>query len=120
MCMKKTKTRLLTIVACILVFASLLATASAIGPLFASTNSGVFSNSVEAWCQVGFVATGDYGTTKGKKLSNCYVRLQEGNYDSGRLYGTQWADATDFKRAYVSKWNNPAYTCYGNWGWVYQ
>lgn len=117
--MKKTKTRLLTIVACILVFASLLATASAIGPLFASTNSGVFSNSVEAWCQVGFVATGDYGTVKGKKLSNCYVRLQEGDYDSGRQYGSQWADATDYKRAYISKWNNPLHTCYGNWGWVY-
>ena len=42
----------------ILVFACVFATASAIGPLFASTNSGVFSNSVEAWCQVGFVATG--------------------------------------------------------------
>ncbi len=110
----------MTIAAFILVFACVFATASAIGPLFASTNSGVFSNSVEAWCQVGFVATGDYGTVKGKKLSNCYVRLQEGDYDSGRQYGSQWADATDYKRAYISKWNNPLHTCYGNWGWVYQ
>ncbi len=47
----------LTIAAFILVFACVFATASAIGPFFASTNSGVFSNSVEAWCQVGFVAT---------------------------------------------------------------
>lgn len=117
---KKKQKIILTMSALILVLVCLFATASAIGPLFATTKSGVFSNSAEAWCQVGFVATGDYGTVKGRKLSNCYVRLQEGSYDSGRKYGTQWADAKDFKRAYVSKWNNPAYTCYANWGWIYQ
>ena len=90
---------------------------SGIGPFHAYTNSGL-TNEVGAWCEVNTVADGSLGTVKGKKLKNCKVRLREGSYDSGWQLGQNWNDAT-WKRRVLSRTNNPLYTCYANWDWVY-
>jgi hypothetical protein len=62
-----------------------------------------------------------YGLTTGKNVKQAYVRLQEGSYDSGRVYTTA-ATSTSTNKEYsksVSKNNNPFQTMYTNYGWIY-
>jgi len=74
------------------------------------------SNSAEAYFQVGYKSTGEYGTTKNKVIKKSYVRLQEGSYDSDRVYDNAWG--TDMRRAYKSRLNLPFVACIANWNFV--
>lgn len=112
------KVKIIGIFIAVLLCLSTLISASALGPIFATTSRGV-TNSVEAYCQVGYKADGSFETQKGKTLKNCKVKIREGSYDSGWITGTNWADGY-YKRAEKSKRNNVLYTCYANWSWVYK
>ena len=78
----------------------------------ASKSYGTFKNTVYAYYQKGYVATGEYGTVKGKKLNGSWVRLKEGNYDSGKVKAKSWpAAGSRYYRAEKSRVNNPLQFC---------
>lgn len=60
----------------------------------------------------------------GKVTYQCYVRLREGDYDSGRVYSKQGGKSFDTPRhntigIQTYKWNNPFEDSTANWGFEY-
>jgi len=64
--------------------------------------------------------TTSYGLTLNKNVKQAYVRLQEGNYDSGKVYSST-GKTTENKSIEVttSRTNNPLQVMKFNYGWVY-
>lgn len=117
--MTKFKTKIMSIIMALTLCIGCSLIVSGLGLYYANTSSGV-KNEVEAYCLIGTKANGEYGTKSGKALKNCKVRMQEGNYDSGWVEGTAWGSTSSgYNRAYLSRVNNPLYTCYANWSWIY-
>lgn len=86
--------------------------------VMAHTNT---SNSIEAGFLESQKGTGSYGTDTTRVIKQCYVRLQEGNYDSGRVYSDVGVEkgGTEYIWIKTSKSNNIFYTCYTHYGWFY-
>jgi hypothetical protein len=62
-----------------------------------------------------------YGMEKGKHIQRAYIRIQEGQYDSGRKW-TKTAKSKTDKKEYsksTSRKNNPLKTMKINHGWRY-
>lgn len=94
--------------------------ASALCYYCASKSYGAIKNSVYAYYQKGYVATGEYGTQNGKKLNGSWVRLKEGSYDSGKIKAKSWSAAgSGYYRAEKSRVNNPFQSCSLSYGWSY-
>lgn len=100
-------------------------TASAVGlydAAFYREWSGVTYNNVgKVHFYGGTKATGAYGTASGKIIKQAYVRLVEGDYDSGRVYtaiGTRTWNGVDYSKT-IKKSYNPAKVCQGYYGWLY-
>jgi len=107
------------VLASVLVFAF---AASAIGTGLQNVvmTSGAI-NSIQADFLGGNKGSGAYGTDKTRIITQCYVRLQEGNVDTGRCYSSK-VSTTYYNRVYSpkkSKVNDPFHTCYLNYGWIY-
>ncbi|SFS31679.1 hypothetical protein [Marininema halotolerans] len=92
-----------------------------------SYNGFAKTGTVEVKAEVWFtpswkVANGaGYKLKPGKYVQRAYVRIQEGDYDSGRQK-TKRASSKKDKNQYfksTSKWNNPAKTMKVNYGWEY-
>lgn len=62
-----------------------------------------------------------YGQTTGKNVKQAYVRIQEGDYDSDRVY-TDVASSINSNKEInksISRFNNPFQTMDISYGWVY-
>lgn len=79
------------------------------------------TNSIKAGFMESCKGTGDYGTDPTKVVKQCYVRLQEGSYDSGRVYSDIGDEkgGEDYIWAETSKSNNILHVCYTHYGWFY-
>ena len=77
------------------------------------------TTTVEAWFNPSWkiVSGAGYGLTTGKYVKQSYVRIQEGDYDSGRIYSVAAANKTTSKEISVktSKFNNPLKTMTTNY-----
>lgn len=96
--------------------------ASAMGHQNVFTKHSLLRNSISACFSESVAATGAYSTEKGKIVKQCYVRMQEGNYDSGRKYsavGQKTGGTRIISTVELSKANNIFNTCYTNYGWLY-
>lgn len=64
---------------------------------------------------------GRFETERGEHIKRCYVRLQEGSYDSGRVFSRSARSIHDNESysAYTSRTNNPFATALTNYGWYY-
>lgn len=86
------------------------------------TTSG-FTNSIQAWFTPSAKTTvTDWGLTTGKNVKQAYVRLIEGDYDSGRKYSSAASSTSDSATYYtpkVSKTNNIIQTAKSSWNWIY-
>lgn len=62
-----------------------------------------------------------FGAKANKHIRRCYVRLYQGNYDSGRRWSKEAQSKSDdeFYTAYTSRVNNPFNTAYTNYDWRY-
>lgn len=97
-------------------------TAHGLGIQHVSMSSSLFSNSIQAGFSESSKGTGSYGTNKSKVIKQCYVRLKEGDYDSGRVssaVGKRTGGGKYIWTKEVSRANNPFKTCYTNYGWLY-
>jgi|GEM_PF-1313327 len=96
-------------------------------PVFAFTtaNHVVFESGLTNSVRASFYAnrnTGSnpvWGAQANKHIKQCFVRLIEGTYDSGRVYSEIATSTSDsvMKTAYISKFNNPFHTAYTSYGW---
>ena len=96
-------------------------------PVFAFTtaNHVVFESGLTNSVRASFYAnrnTGSnpvWGAQPNKHIKQCFVRLIEGTYDSGRVYSEIATSTSDsvMKTAYISKVNNPFHTAYTYYGW---
>ncbi len=90
--------------------------------MWATTRSTLFVNEVHAHFTPAWdIVSNDFGATVGENCKRCYVRLIEGNYDSGRVYSATSTDITEWTMydADTSRINNPFKVAYGYWGWFY-
>lgn len=86
------------------------------------STTGGFVNSIQAGFAERSKGTGDYSTKKGKILKQCYVRLKEGKYDSGRKYSAVGKKTSGNRYIWskkLSKDNDLFSTCYTYYGWLY-
>lgn len=60
-----------------------------------------------------------WGAQANSHIKQCYVRLIEGSFDSGRVYSDMATSIQDgvMRTAYFSRLNNPLHTCYTYYGW---
>lgn len=96
--------------------------ASALGIQHVSMHNGWFSNSIRAGFSESAYGSGSYGTDKSKIVKQCYVRLKEGDYDSGRSYsevGAKYNGTRYIWSPEESRGNDPFNTCYTYYGWFY-
>lgn len=113
------KTTIVSIVMCLLLLLAI--SASALGIQHVTMSNGLY-NTIQAGFAESMAGTGYYGTVKNKIVKQCYVRLQEGNYDSGKVYsavGVKTGGKRYIWTKELSKLNNPLQTCYTNYGWLY-
>jgi len=89
---------------------------SAVGYIDVFDESNILNVKITAQCFPGYVSQGEWGSTSGKTLSSCYVRLVQGSYDSGRVDSVKNGS---FQTATTSRVNNPLNTAYTYWGWYY-
>ena len=97
------------------------ASASAVGIQEVIMHSGL-ENSIEAGFMESHKGTGDHDTDTTRVIKQCYVRLREGNYDSGRQFseiGAEFGGNRYLWTPVVSRLNNPFETCYMDYGWLY-
>ncbi|MBS3887405.1 MAG: hypothetical protein KGZ56_10155 [Dethiobacter sp.] len=96
-------------------------------PVFAFTtaNHVVFESGLNNSVRASFYAnrnTGSnpvWGAQPNKHIKQCFVRLIEGAFDSGRVYSDVAYSISDpvMKTAFTSRWNNPFHTAYTYYGW---
>lgn len=113
------KTTIVCTVMCLLLLLAI--SASALGLQQVTESSGLY-NTIQAGFKESTAGTGSYGTVKNKIVKQCYVRLQEGSYDSGKVYsavGVKTGGKRYIWTEELSKINNPFKTCYTNYGWLY-
>lgn len=113
------KSTIVCSVMCLLLLPAI--SASALGLQHVSKSSGLY-NTIKAGFSESKAGTGYYGTVQNKIVKQCYVRLQEGSYDSGKVYSAVGAKTGGKRYIWtqeLSKLNNPLKTCYTNYGWVY-
>lgn len=60
-----------------------------------------------------------WGALSNRHIKQCYVKLIEGNYDSGRIHSKEASSKSDnvMKTVYKSRLNHPLHTCYLSYGW---
>ena len=60
-----------------------------------------------------------WGARANSHIRQCYVRLIEGNYDSGQVHSLEAFSTSDpvMKTAFTSRFNNPFQTAYTYYGW---
>ncbi|MGE7093783.1 hypothetical protein ACQKII_20510 [Lysinibacillus sp. NPDC048646] len=96
--------------------------ASGAAPFGFTSNNNV-QVTADAWFTPSVKTTSSHGydLTAGKNVQQSYVRIQEGNYDSGRVNSTAASSKTDSNvyHAYHSKMNAPFSTAYTSYGWYY-
>jgi len=108
-----------------LVVSMLLIVASVPAFAFTTANHVVLESGLTNSVRASFYAnrnTGSnpvWGAQANKHIKQCYVRLVEGTYDSGRVYSDIATSTSDsvMKTAYTSKFNNPFHTAYTYYGW---
>ncbi|MGM0845014.1 MAG: hypothetical protein ACQEUT_08560 [Bacillota bacterium] len=87
------------------------------------SSTGTFTITATAWFNPSWkvVSGAGYNLKAGENVKQTYVRIQEGSYDSGRVYSSK-ASSTSTNKEYSvskSKSNNPFSTMYTNYGWLY-
>ena len=97
------------------------ASAMTISPYGGSTCS-ITKINVKAWFNSGYKTTSNdtkYGVKRNAYIKQCWVRIQEGNYDK-----KVWSESFTKKekrqgKASLSCGNNPFYVATASWGWKY-
>lgn len=113
------KTTIICTITCLLLLLAI--SASALGLQHVSISGGLY-NTIQAGFFESIAGTGSYGTVQNKIVKQCYVRLQEGSYDSGKVYsvvGVKTGGTRYIWTKELSKFNNPFQACYTNYGWLY-
>ena len=117
----KLSKKIVSVALALVMVGSLAIAAFGLGIQHVHIDNGVINNSIKAGFLESQKGSGSYSTDKTKVVKQCYVRLQEGDYDSNRVWSEVGAKTggTDYIWTQVSKYNNPFETCYCNYGWAY-
>lgn len=88
---------------------------------FVECEKGLFTNAIDASFMPGHKGTGEYQTNPNKVVKQCWVRLIEGNVDTGRVFsaiGSQTPGGSMI-HAKTQKNNNILHACQFLYGWFY-
>lgn len=89
---------------------------------FASRDTGGIHLRVCAWFNSGYKTTTEdreYGVVSGKYIKQCWVRIQEGNYDKIKNSKSYTKKQAKTGIAELTKYNNPFADAKLTWGWKY-
>jgi len=116
---KKSLLFIATIVILVIAFSSVVYAFS--GACYVEIENSLFYNSIKASFYANRLTSGSYQTVANKHIIQCYVRLIEGSYDSGRVYSSRATSIYDgtLRYAYTGKADNWLYQAYSYWGWLY-
>ncbi|MED3646645.1 hypothetical protein P4475_07430 [Halalkalibacterium halodurans] len=83
--------------------------------------TGTLKKTAKIWFNPSWETDNSYGMEKGKHVKQSYVRITEGDYDSGRKWTSTAKSKTENKEysRSITKTNNPAKTMKANYGWRY-
>lgn len=88
-----------------------------------ASTTGIITVTQEAWFTPAWTITSNagYGLVAGEKVNRAYVRIAEGNYDTGRIWSTLSNNNQSWNTISIStsKFNTPFITMFTYYGWSY-